>query len=210
MPQSLDVIFLTLAFAVPGFVWYATYSLGVPPREERSDHSFLRFLTLSCVNYAIWSWLIYLLVQPTFLQSHPYRRSILAAFWFVVIFVAPVGLGLLLGRRSHRALARSLLQRLGFHPLHEQPTAWDYIFRAIDTPLFALVTFKDGSTVGGLVANGTFASSQPRERDLYLERVYNVASDGAWQETPNSAGILIRGDEIRHIEFWGNWVDGDS
>ncbi len=45
---------------------------------------------------------------------------------------------------------------------------------------------------------------------LNMRLVSNVAADGTWQETPNSAGILIRGDEIRHIEFWSNWVDGES
>jgi hypothetical protein len=206
MPQSLDVIFYTLAFLVPGFVLYATYSLGVPRRDERFELSFLRFLTLSGVNYAAWSWLVYLMVQPTFLQTVPYRRGILAGLWFVVIFVGPAGLGLLLGRGSHRTRIRSLLHRLGFRTLHEQPTAWDYFFHSIDRAVFALVTFKDGSTVAGLITSGTFASSQSKERDLYLERVYKVRAQGEpWEETPNSAGVLIRGDEIKHIEFWDNW-----
>jgi hypothetical protein len=54
---SVDAVFYTLMFVVPGFVGYSVFSILVPGRA--TDASLLRFFTFSCYNYALWAGPIY-------------------------------------------------------------------------------------------------------------------------------------------------------
>jgi hypothetical protein len=55
--------------------------------------------------------------------------------------------------------------------------------------------------VAGEFGKNSFASSEPSERDLYLERVYQFSEDNPWQPVAKTSGILIKAEEIRYIEF---------
>src|SRR2546429_1176139 len=55
---SFDAVFFTVAFLVPGFIWESVLSLFLRRRDDRADRAWVRFLTLSAFNYALWSWLI--------------------------------------------------------------------------------------------------------------------------------------------------------
>jgi hypothetical protein len=197
--SDYNTAFYTLAFVVPGFVLHSTMSICLPKREEGAELSFLRFLTLSCLNYAVWTWLIYLLLNTEFFTLHPWRA---ASAWFAIIFLSPVAIGLLLAFLQEKDIPRKWLQRWGLRPVHPIPTAWDYVFRKVEDCVWALVTLKDGRQVAGLFATQSFASSAPAERDLYLEKVFVWDASEPWKPVPRSDGILIRGDEIRHVEFW--------
>lgn len=197
--DSLNAVFYTLAFVVPGFVMHSVLSLSAPRRDEGAHLSFIRFFTLSCLNYAVWSWLIYLTFNSTFFTQHPSRAAVA---WGVVVFISPVVLGLLGAQLRQREVLRRLLQKCGFRPIHAIPTGWDYVFQKADDPAWVLVTLKDGSQVAGLFGTRSFASSEPAERDLYLESIFKIPDSGPWQVVQRSAGILIRADQISHIEFW--------
>jgi hypothetical protein len=200
-PSGFEAVFCTLAFVVPGFILHATFSVFVPVRTERPDLSFLRFLALSCVNYGVWSWLVYLIFTAPFFENHPYRG---AAAWGIIILVSPVATGIVWGVLSQKEAGRRLLQRCGLSPVHRVPTAWDYKFSRTTEAVWVLVTLKDGNKVAGLFGSRSFASSEPNERDLYIQMVFRVPDEGVWQRVPKSEGILISGDQIRHIEFWAD------
>ena len=197
---GFDALFYTLAFLVPGFVLYSTLSIFTPRKVEPTQLSFLRFLTFSCVNYGMWSWLIYLMLRAEFFTAHPVRTAIA---WGAIIIVSPIALGVLVGYFSQKESIRKALQRIGVDPIHVIPTGWDYKFSK-SKAAWVLVTLKDGSTVAGLFGSKSFASSEPGERDLYIQEVLKINPDGLWQRIPRSAGILIRGDQIKHIEFWND------
>ena len=199
--SGFDALFYTLAFLVPGFILQLTLSTFVPQKEEQTDLSLLRFLALSCVNYALWAWLVFLIVRTDFYLVHPYWT---AAAWSVIILVSPALLGLLLAHFSQKETLRRLLQRIGFAPIHEIPTAWDYKFSRTESALWVLVTLKDGARVAGLFGSRSLASSKSGERDLYIQKVYKIPSTGTWQPVSRSEGILLMGDQIKHIEFWGD------
>lgn len=198
---GFDVLFYTLAFLVPGFVLDSTLSVFTPRKVESAQLSFLRFLALSCVNYAFWSWLIYLMFRVEFFTAHPVRT---ATAWGVIILVSPVALGVFLGYFSQQEGIRKILQRIGLNPIHVIPTGWDYKFSKSNKAVWVFVTLKDGSSVAGLFGSKSFASSESGERDLYIQEVFRISDDGSWQCIPRSSGILIRGDQIKHIEFWND------
>ncbi len=196
---SLEVVFFTLAFVVPGFILDSMVSALLPRRVEDAKLFLLRFLTFSCVNYALWSWLIYLLFQSEFFAAHSWAA---ATAWFLIVFLSPVLLGLGLAKLNQRGVVRAMLQRLGFNPVHIIPTAWDWKFSATQEPVWVMVTLKNGDAVCGLFGSSSFASSVPEERDLFLQEVYRVGEGLHWEPVVNSDGILFRAGEIKHIEFW--------
>jgi Family of unknown function (DUF6338) len=68
--------------------------------------------------------------------------------------------------------------------------------------MFIMVTLTSGERVGGLFGKDSFASSDIKERDLYIEEEYTVTEEGAWLARPEKIGVLISAREIRYIEFW--------
>ena len=91
---------------------------------------------------------------------------------------------------------------MGLNFISQIPTAWDYKFSSFDERRWVLVTLKDGGSVAGQFGGASFASSEPDERDIYIQKVYRVKQGQPWEPIESNDGILIRGDEIRYIEFW--------
>ncbi len=197
--SGFDMLFYTVGFLVPGFVYNSVVSSLVPQRGEQNQVSLLRFLTFSCVNYALWSWLIYLLVKSEFFTEHLVRAAIA---WGGVTLLSPVLLGLLMGHFSQKETMFHVLRRLGLKPIHPIPTAWDYKFSITREPVWILVTLKDGSKVGGVFGSRSFASSDTTDRDMYIQEVYRVTAEGKWNSAERNDGILLLADQIRHVEFW--------
>jgi hypothetical protein len=55
--------------------------------------------------------------------------------------------------------------------------------------------------VAGIFADHSFASSDRSERDIFLEKVYRVESDGTWEAVPMTGGVWIHGNALMAIEF---------
>ena len=116
-----------------------------------------------------------------------------------LLFLLPVVVGLFL------ALFGSwicyILVQIGFRQVHPVPNAWDWKFRNVDDQ-WVLVTFTDGSQVAGHLGSESFLSSDPSERDIYIQRVFKVDSQTKnWKET-GAKGILIAPGQVKTIEFW--------
>ena len=76
---SFDAVFFTVAFLIPGFIWEMVLHLFLRRREDRADRAWVRFLTLSALNYAFWSWLIYLLSVRAGLLAQPWMAALRVA-----------------------------------------------------------------------------------------------------------------------------------
>jgi Family of unknown function (DUF6338) len=68
--------------------------------------------------------------------------------------------------------------------------------------MFLMVTLTSDERIAGFFGIRSFASSDPGERDLYLEEEYTVSDDGSWESRSDKVGVLIPGKEIRYVEFW--------
>jgi hypothetical protein len=131
----------------------------------------------------------------------PWAWSIL--FYFAV----PCGLAYALGLITANKLEYRVGERLGLRFLNRIPTAWDYRFARVDETTFVLATLKDGTTIGGRLAFGSYAASAKEGRDLYIAELWRVG-DGEradWEPVTPAHGALICGDEIRYLEFSGGF-----
>ncbi len=194
---TFETVFFTVAFLVPGFVWSSVVSLLVPRRSRAPQLRMLEFLTPSCLNYGLWSWALFLLFSSDLLRE----RSYLAAFsLFAIVFVSPIGLGVLSGWLRQRNAIASFLGRFGFHTIHPLPTAWDWKFSR-GYPYWFIVTLADGACIYGLFGRNSFAGDEPTGRDLYLEAMYYLDNDGEWYPVEQTGGVWIAATHIAVVEF---------
>jgi len=69
--DSFEVVFFTVGFLVPGFIWSAVLSMLVPSRQASTQVQFLGFLSLSCINHGLWLWALFLVFTTGFVAAHP-------------------------------------------------------------------------------------------------------------------------------------------
>lgn len=195
--SAFETVFYTVTFIVPGFVISAVLDAFVPPEKDRTARPWVKYLTFSCVNHGLWSWLIYWLFQS---GAYAERLVLTGGLWFLITFVSPFVLGCLLGWLRTKKPVRNVLRRLGFYVVHPTPTAWEYKL-GDGKAYWVVITRKDGVKIRGRYGYSSFASTDPDERDIYVERMYRQSEDKTWEPVGNSAGMWIPGRSIKHIEF---------
>lgn len=196
--NATDLFFVVAVF-VPGFIFNAVLATFIPRHASHfKEVMLLRFLTGSALNYAVCSPLIYLLATRSLFGS----SSLLAGvMWFVIIFVAPILLGLITALVSQRRWLRNIFQRLNLRSIDPIPTGWDWKFSRT-SPCFVLVTLTDQTQLAGFLGDESMASSDPEHRDLYLERAYTIQENGEWMPRERSQGVYIDGTQIVLVEFF--------
>jgi hypothetical protein len=197
--NSLDIVFLTCVFLIPGYIIQEIIALFCPPKAIGDAKSFLSNLLYSIINCAIWSWAYQLLFN-----SQVKYASIL--FWIIILAITLLGailLGFTIGILKNKDLFRKLIIKITKKTImHPIPTSWDYKFSKIDYGNWIIVRLVDGKQVAGLYSSNSFSSSEVNERDLYIEEVYLINSNNEWIKQERTDGILINASEIRTIEFF--------
>lgn len=190
--KSVDNIYLVLGFLVPGLIMTWVRAQFTTGRISLPKEALLVYLAQSVAYYAFVLPAVEFVVE----RSPGYGR---AAGWILLVFAGPAILGLALGLNARHGFARSLLGRLKLPVIHVMPTAWDWKFAA-NRSHWVLVTLKDGTRFAGIFGAASFASSDPAERDLYLEKVYDLDDDDNWIDRGEKGALLVAG-EIRSVEF---------
>ena len=191
---SLENLYLILGLLVPGLVVLFVRSQFVTGRRPPHAEELLSYLTISAVYYA----LVLPFVDFVLSVHEPGYFKVLA--WFTLIFVGPATLGLLLGINIQKDVLRRGLQWCGLNPVHVMPTAWDWKFGGM-TNQWVLVTLKDGTRFAGFCGQESFISSDPTERDIYIQWIYDIDEQDNWSSR-GEKGVLLVGGEIQSIEFW--------
>ena len=198
--NSPDILLYTILFIVPGFVFHNVVSSFVPRKEEKVERLFLRYLLFGAFNYALWFPILKCANTSGVLRNQPFP---VVALWVATIFIGPCAIGVITGFCEQRDFVRLALQKLRLNPIHATPTAWDYRFSK-SPPVWIQVCLKDGKSVRGVFGGHSFASSDPDERDLYIEQTYTVAVDGKWHAGPRNSAVLIKADQIAYVEFFAD------
>lgn len=196
--SSIEVVLYTAMFVLPGFIMNKIIDTLNPPRKVSESSFFLSCLGYSLINTAIWSW-AYVLLYP--ISENENRANF---YWIALLAVTVAGaiicstvIGLI---KQHRLIYR-IAQNLKITVIDPTPTAWDF---RLFTPSgsFVLVTLTDGKEVQGWFGGNSFASSDPQERDIFIEKVFLKSNDSeTWVDNPENDGIYISKDMIKYIEF---------
>jgi Family of unknown function (DUF6338) len=198
MPDLKDAEYLPLVllFVVPGLVASFVRSRLIAGPTPSTKENFLIFVVLSLFYYAF----IVFLIQPALSVREPWIAR--AAIWILLLLVGPAIFGFVLGVAAQKEWGTWCANKLGVSIVHVIPAAWDWRFSNIAHNTFVMVTLTSGEKVAGYFGNGSFASSDANERDLYIEEEYMVSGEGKWEARPEKVGLLISAREIRYIEFW--------
>ena len=197
---NLIAVGLALVFLVPGYIIHSVISAITPRRQDETQLLALRFLTFSTVNA---------LISAPFLlhvkKSYPAHTYSLVN-WLIavaVLLLVPTIIGAAIAFLEDRDLIRAMFRWFRLGLLHLSPSAWDTRFKffASQNFVYAIVTLTDGRTLYGYFGDASVASTDSKERDLYLQKVYNLDDQGQWLPIPDSGGILISGSAIGFIEF---------
>jgi hypothetical protein len=189
---SLDAVYIALVFIVPGFVIRAVRAQFIIEQDRTQADQVLRFFTYGAINFALSGWVIYLTI------AYSADAAFRAMAWTIVLLIAPCLIGITSAYCSQREVMTGLYRIMGLKPIHVVPWSWDYKFASIKQS-WLLVTLKSGDRFSGFWAGDSFASTDPKERDLLIEKVYEVPEQGPWTATDRS--VLIAAGEIRTIEF---------
>lgn len=196
MPTTFSAIGVLLVFVIPGFVAGRVWEFAYPRTEPSESRLFLEGLSLSCVNYALVSWLLVLIYQKHWYQS----VFLLACFSLLILLIFPVLLGFGLVAVSESNCLRRLRSRFGF--ANPVPTAWDYFFRKSGY-CWVLATLKSGHVVAGFFGPNSSASSYPSAEDIYLERLCKLSPEGKIEGLIEySQGAIIQMDDVELLEFY--------
>ena len=197
MPELnlFDNPYTVVGLLVPGLIVLSVRSQFLTGRRPSHSAALLSYLTVSVIYYAL------ALPFVDFILSFqkPDNSNVLLT-WFVLIFIGPALLGLLLGVNIQKDLFRSVLQYIGLNPIHVIPTAWDWKFGNM-TEQWVLVTLKDGTRFAGFCGDESFMSSDPSERDIYIQWTYDIDDQNNWSSRGEN-GVLIAAGEVQTIEFW--------
>lgn len=196
MPTSIQAVIVIALFLMPGFIARSVLSSIYPTLQPSDSRLALTAITLSCVNYGVWSWLLVLSWQRHWYQSNGF----LAFLAVLVLLLSPVVGTLSFVKLTQSKAGRAAREALGLR--HPAPKAWDYFFGKRKA-CWVIVTLKSGRVIGGYYGTESFASSFPHEEDLYLELLCNMTPDGRLSGiTSLTFGGIIRMEEVELLEFF--------
>lgn len=183
--------------AISGLVWPGLLSMHVYRlliASARIDWSqaLLQGFFFTVINYVLGFPLVFYLLRPENIESHP------IVYWGALVIVWLVG-PVLLPVVWKWAMGTEILSRYLQQPY---VTPWDYYF---DRRQFAfmLIHLKNRHLVAGYWGPGSYASAYPEQGDLYLSAVYSVDASGKiGLPIPSTQGLLIARDEYTYIELF--------
>jgi len=196
MPTSIQAVIVIALFLMPGFIARTVLASIYPTSEPSEARLGLAAVTLSCVNYGIWSWLVILSWQKHWYKSDGF----LAFLALLILFLSPVVGTLAVVKLMQTSAFRSVRETFGIR--HPAPKAWDYFFGR-GAACWIIATLKSGRVIGGYYGNESFASSFPHEEDLYLELLCDMTPEGRLNGiTPLTVGGIIRMEDVQLLEFF--------
>lgn len=198
VPSTLGEVLVVVAVVLPGLVFGTVRSWlrGFGPEDvsgaNRVAQAFVVGVLFDLLYIALLGqWL----VQTASIDDANDARA--WAGWAILLGVAlPGAVAYFWFGRPFRLLeirGRQLPVLLSKTPYRSTPTAWDRKIPHLGGK-FVRIEMPNGSAVAGWYGAGSYASTYPHPRDLYLEHQYAVREDGTLDElegTQQTAGVWV-------------------
>lgn len=193
-----DKLIIFIAFVIPGFISLKVYDLLSPSEARDSSRQIIDAIAYSCVNYALLSWVIYLVEVNKLRATHQFWYAL---FYLLVLFICPV----IWAYAWKQLRSTQLFQHTAPHPIGKP---WDYIFSQRKW-YWIIVTLKNGIKIAGKYGDKSFASSAPDEDQIYLEETWVLNEDGGFERPRvDTAGIIINSAEMSSVELFEYRLEG--
>jgi uncharacterized protein DUF6338 len=215
VPTTLTALLIVLLAIVPGFIATTMWGRSRTWRGHASDfRTMLLSVAISGVIHVISAPLTILWIIPARgdLLKHSYRAAGWAA---LVVLVVPTVLGIAAARFTDwfqkPMLKATDIRSLGiFRRIWATivrggitPSIWDWVFEA-EPPdeRYLVVTFTDGTRIGGVFEAGSYALTSPETHGLFLTREWVLDANGNFvSEIPDSEGVMVEASEVRSLRI---------
>ena len=200
MPELRIEYLLALAlFVLPGAFSLYFFDLLVAHKDRLLKERILEAICFSLLNFAICFWPIQFLFQNGLVEENHFGAWLLVLTTLVVIpAIWPFA--------AHRLLRLAESKRL-ISP--QARTAWDDFFASHPSGIWVQVVLTDGSVVGGIFGQDSFASSYPEPGHIYIQELWQIDAQGQFVEQQlGSPGILLRPDDYRYVKVFSGDQNG--
>ena len=191
--DSFDLVFYTAIFVLPGFIINIIIDSMNPPKKHNDGIYLLKCIGFSLVSCAIWCWLYKIILESDKLS--------MLWHWILLLLTSILGssiIGVILAVIKQFQIIDNILSKLKVRTIHSTPTAWDYLFSK-QSEGFVIITLADDTKLYGWYSSNSFTSSDPDERDIYVEIAYKISENETWEKDSQSGGFYIPKDQIKYI-----------
>jgi hypothetical protein len=193
--KSLELFMLLLFLLVPGVIIDFVRGQFIGRRTRSVSEAGLDFVVVSLLYYSVALPILLWLAGGIDGFTTDFR------FWYPLWIVGPILVGLALGIIGQKNWLGGRARRLRINVVHPMPAAWDRVFATLPEA-WVIITLKDGRKVAGWFGKHSSASSDPENRDIFIEKIYELDGDDWIDVGPKAA--LIMANEISTIEFIEN------
>jgi hypothetical protein len=155
------------------------------------------------LHYAMASTAYYAFISPLFHFEQGFIIPPLV--WsYLYYFIVPCVIAMTIVFIDQKEWLYKIAAKFDLRISHHIPAAWDYAFSHVNQETFLWIKLNSGTIYVGKFGWSSFASSNPSERDIYLQEVWNMPEDGsAWRLLEPARGVLLCGKDIQRVEIFG-------
>ncbi len=200
MTEILYTIIAAIAFLIPGFIISELVQRIIPVINKDYKIRILEYFIYSFLNIFLWAIPIYNVYINVI---NEWNENCILLLWIIalmIIFISPIGIALIIVLCNKNNLLEKICKHLQLTYNDSDPSAWDFKFKKIQGE-WVIITLSDKRTVAGFIGKNSFISSNSKERDLYIDEVWEVDKKGKWKKRVGTDGIWIKHEEILSIEF---------
>lgn len=200
---TIDALLLVLYFITPGIVALWMHDQIIPSEKRNwNDMAFglLSYGGLNLLFYTLLTPVIHhffpVLTVPTILS----KKALDSTSLIFIDLVFPVVVGFISGVLKRSRWIQKLFLGLLLLP---DPTPWDYVFSDHRKCYGVLFRLKNGNMIGGIYERGSYVSTFPQPKEMYLKKVCTVSEQGVLLDViPGSGGVLISMEECSFVELF--------
>ena len=201
MVNSFESIMYTLKYVIPGYIILEIIRMITPSSKKTETEIVVQSIGYSILNYSIWSF-VFSLLEISFSNN----TILLKVMQSVALILTGIITGVCIAVIKKKNIMGRILGLLKIDTTNSIPTSWDYVFSKYE-PYWLEIVVSDGKVIRGLFYDNSFASSEPGEKDIYLEELYEK-KENSWEKVRQTKGVWINHNEIRYIKFYK--CEGDN
>ena len=201
MVNSFESIMYTLKYVIPGYIILEIIRMITPSSKKTETEIVVQSIGYSILNYSIWSF-VFSLLEISFSNN----TILLKVMQSVALILTGIITGVCIAVIKKKNIMGRILGLLKIDTTNSIPTSWDYVFSKYE-PYWLEIGVSDRKVIRGLFYDNSFASSEPGEKDIYLEELYEKKED-SWEKVRQTKGVWINHNEIRYIKFYK--CEGDN
>lgn len=199
MEEIIYTIIAAVAFVIPGSIVTSITRRVIPKGENEYNTKILEYFIYSFFNFFIWSILIYNIYSNIDCWKEHY--VLLWLVMFIIIFLSPTVIALVIIFIAQKDVIKKICTHFNLASVDIEPSAWDFKFKNISSE-WVIVTLKDDNIIAGFLGSDSYISQNEKERDIYINEVFEIDKNNKWTKKKNTDGILIKAEEIKSIEFF--------